>query len=208
MSSDALERFWASTKIGYMEWHDGVGYDLEALSKLDGVERAQVEEFLVARSTSDWRDIDALAALGGERALRAIESALSAKEYVLRCHAIEHLLACGRLDHAAVVRHLVEMLPTCTILNGMTHVLALAKRYPSDEVKQQLLICASKGKSDVRVHAAALVHHLWGPAKSDFDWGHRDFYLRFGKKEAERRAAFYELCAQIGVDPSLLRENQ
>ncbi len=201
MSREALDRFFASTNLGYMEWHEGIGYDTSALAQLDDSERAEVEDFLVARAERDWRDVDALAAIGSERALRAIESTLSSKNYVLRCHALEHLAARDRIESAEIVRQVVEMLQETTIANGMTHVLALAKRYRGDAIKRQLLRCALRGNDDVRVHAAALVHHLWGPARTDFDWGHRGFYLQFGGDEGQRRTAFEKLCAQIGVAP-------
>jgi hypothetical protein len=53
-------------QIGYMEWHDGIGYDLEALRELSNDEIKQIETLLVARKDQDWRDVEALAALNGD----------------------------------------------------------------------------------------------------------------------------------------------
>jgi hypothetical protein len=36
--SPTLDKFLQSMKIGYVEWHDGIGYDLEALGELRGEE--------------------------------------------------------------------------------------------------------------------------------------------------------------------------
>jgi len=76
MCGEAAQRFWASTHVGDEEWRDGAGYDLAALREFDPAERAKAEDFLVRRSGVDWRDIDALDALGSERALIAIECSL------------------------------------------------------------------------------------------------------------------------------------
>jgi hypothetical protein len=34
MASNAFEKFRRSMSIGYMEWHEGIGYDLVALAAL------------------------------------------------------------------------------------------------------------------------------------------------------------------------------
>jgi hypothetical protein len=47
MSSPNYSRFIESMNIGYMQWHDGTGYDLEALAALEDDERRQVEEVLL-----------------------------------------------------------------------------------------------------------------------------------------------------------------
>ena len=67
--------------IGYVEWHDGIGYDLEALVQLSPDERIAAEDILVARCDRDWRDIEALDCLGSERALAAMASVLNSKDF-------------------------------------------------------------------------------------------------------------------------------
>ena len=72
--TSAYEQFVASMKITYEKWHDGDGYDLAALAALEGAEREEITQLLIDRSRTrpDWREIDALAMLGGTAALAAL----------------------------------------------------------------------------------------------------------------------------------------
>ena len=75
MPSPEYLRFLASMHIGYMEWHDGTGYDLEALQSLCPEEKQQAESLLSNRLSS-FRDLEALDCLGTESALASMESAV------------------------------------------------------------------------------------------------------------------------------------
>ena len=72
MPSPESQRFLQSMNIGYEEWHDGIGYDLEALENLGPEEKQQAENLLVSRC-SDFRGIKELDTLGTDRALDRIE---------------------------------------------------------------------------------------------------------------------------------------
>jgi hypothetical protein len=68
-------------------------------------------------------------------------------------------------------------------------------------VLRGLLHCSVRGNDDIRVHAAALVHFLYGCSSSSFDMHFRPFYLRFASKDpAQRQDAYRELCAKIGIE--------
>ena len=54
--------------IDYEKWHDGVGYDLDAIREASQDERQAIEILLFNRGTRDWRDVEALAALDTARA--------------------------------------------------------------------------------------------------------------------------------------------
>ena len=71
--SKEYQRFLDSMKLDYDKWHDGVGYDLDALRKLSTDEKEKVEDILIERGVVGWRDIDALAEIGSERALSALK---------------------------------------------------------------------------------------------------------------------------------------
>ena len=76
--SEAYQRFIASMAMDFDKWHDGTGYDLQALAELTGQERTDVETLLLGRAGQDWRDKEALAALGSSSAVAALESQLNA----------------------------------------------------------------------------------------------------------------------------------
>jgi HEAT repeat protein len=189
--------------VGYAEWHDGIGYDLDALAALGPDEREKVEELLLARRARDWRDIEALDRLGSERALAALERALEDKSVDVRIEVAQRLAARKRLSETQIDDIIVLALRVTTLLDGMVKTLNFAAAHATPAVRQQLLACTLDGHRDVRVHAAALLHFLGGRSDSHFDWKHRPFYLRFGAKNRdERLAAHAELCREIGVDPA------
>jgi hypothetical protein len=201
MSND-YQRFLNSMELDYDKWHDGVGYDLDALRELSPDEQDKVEDVIYERGVKDWRDVDALAAIGSETALSAVKNALRSDKYEVRIAATEALLEKHIIGEREVEAILVDTIPLVTILNGQTFTLRLAERFPTSAVKRVLLWCALYGNDDIRVHAAALIHFLHGIAASSFDWDYRPFYLRFGDEDvSNRRLAYDELCNEIQVDP-------
>lgn len=188
--------------IDYLKWHDGIGYDLEVLRKFSIDEKEKIEHVLINHGITDWRDIDALAELGSEKALAAIRSAFQSDNYEVRIRAIEHLLEKKAVSEQEIEAVLVETIPLVSLLNGQTFTLRLAEKYPTLSIKRMLLWCSLNGNDDIRVHAAALVCYLYGVATSSFDWKFRPFFLRFGDKDlSNRMLAYNELCDRIRVDP-------
>jgi len=202
MTIPAFQRFLESMNIGYVEWHDGIGYDLEAFVQLSPDERIAAEGILVSHCDRDWRDIEALDYLGSERALAAMASVLKSKNFSVRIAAATRLAKRKLLSEAQVEAVLLDTLPSATLINGLTDTLRLAGAYPTPAVRRKLLWCTLHGNDAIRVHAAARIHFLYGVAASSFDWEFRPLYLRFGSSRlAERRQAYLELCASIHVDP-------
>ena len=200
--SEEYQRFLDSMKLDYAKWHDGVGYDLDALRKLSPEEQNKVENILIERGVKDWRDIDALAGIGSESALSALKNALQSDRYEVRIRSIERLSEKGIISEREIETILVETIPLVDILNGQTFTLLLAEKYPTPAVKRILLWCTLHGNEDIRVHAAALIHFLYGIATSSFDWDYRPFYLRFNDENiSNRKLAYEELCMEIQVEP-------
>jgi hypothetical protein len=202
VASDAFEKFRQSMSIGYMEWHEGIGYDLGALAALPPEEVVVAEDLLLARHAADWRDLEALDQIGSPRALRELENALRSRSVDIRIEAARRLAARGLLADSIIEATIVNALKTTTILDGMVKTLAFAAEHSSPPVLRSLLNCAIHGNDDIRVHAAALVHFLYGGSSSSFDMNFRPFYLRFASKNRqERQDAYRELCVKIGIDP-------
>jgi hypothetical protein len=78
----------------------------------------------------------------------------------------------------------------------------MAEEYPTDRVKQALLVASGK-KTEIAMHCAALLCYLSGKAKEAFDWDLRPLFLRLApdNEEADRRAAYGEVCALVGMNP-------
>lgn len=202
MTKSAFDKFRRSMSIGYMEWHEGIGYDLDALSALDARELSAAEDLLLARHAADWRDIEALDHIGSSKALEELRRALGSKALDIRIEAARRLALRKLLSQGEIEAIVVTALATATILDGMVKTLDFAAAHPSPRVRSELLRCAVDGNEDIRAHAAALVHFLHGGSASAFDWKFRPLYLRFNSRDrTERLAAYRELCSLMGVAP-------
>jgi hypothetical protein len=197
--STALERFQRSMQIDYLKWHDGIGYDLGALKKLKGDELRQAEAILISRKDQDWRDVEALASLKTPAAIEALKECLHSPNPDVRLFAVRYLKEMNVVDRVEQI--VVDTLPMTGIGHGMTFALALAKKYPSERIKQQLLWCCLHGNDDIRIHCAAMSLYLYGKASSEFD-KRQKIIFRLGIRDFDKRIeAFQELCQIIGVDP-------
>ena len=202
--SEAFERFMASTDIDYDKWHDGEGYDLDALRSLQGGERDTAEAWLLVRSHQDWRDLEGLVALGTAQARAAVVEQLRNGVLVQRLSAARLL---PRVEEPAIeadrVAAILAGLREATVMHGLSYALDLAHAYrDAPGVMDGLFRAALREDREVAMHAAALLAYLHGNAKEDFDWDRRPFFLRFAHDDrAVREGAFRELCAECGVDP-------
>jgi hypothetical protein len=194
MPSDAFSRFMSSLELDYERWHDGDGYDLEALAAIDASERGDVV-WELARREPTWREIEALEQIDIPPAFMAIKRALRDSDSVdTRLAAAAALHRLGKLDEPldAVVAREIESLQG--VDDRCTRALLMAEEYPTDAVKQALLV-ASHNRTDCAMHCAALLCYLAGVAKEPFDWDLRPLFLRLGpnEPEADRNAALAEL---------------
>ncbi len=201
-SSPALEKFLKSMNIGFIEWHDGIGYDLTTLKELRGDELTQIETLLIARKDADWRDVEALAVLNTPRSIQALKECLDSRNVDAKLFAVRFLKEMEVEDRVTEI--VVRTLPETKIGQGLTFALALAKDYPSDAIRRKILWCCLNGNDDIRIHCAAMSLYLYGKAASDFDQN-QTIVFRFGEKNLKkRREAFVELCQIIGVNPSII----
>src|SRR5262245_50986765 len=73
--SEAYKRFKASMIIDYGKWRDGEPYDIAALADVTPEERDLLTDEIIERGSLDWRDVEALRALGTEQALKRVGKA-------------------------------------------------------------------------------------------------------------------------------------
>ena len=191
----------ASTDIDYEKWHEGIGYDLDALGQLQGAERAEVEQWLLARAGNDWRDLEGLLALGSETGRAAVVEQLQHGKLEQRLNAASRLSddpALGGDVEAAVVAGL----ESAVLFEGLTHAFDLAVELRTPAMIAALWRATQRDESEASVHAAARLAFLYGKASSDFDWDLRPLFLRLGTPDrAERAAATADLGKLCGVDP-------
>src|SRR5262245_22272884 len=73
--SPAYLRFKSSMLIDYYKWKDGEPYDIAALSEITAEERDLLTDEIIEKGSLDWRDVEALRALGTEKALKRVGKA-------------------------------------------------------------------------------------------------------------------------------------
>jgi hypothetical protein len=176
----ALGRFERSTVIDYQKWHDGIGYDIEAIGAATPQERVAIEARLLHRGVTDWRDVEALNALDTPGAQEALRYA--------GLHANPEIrLAIARyapqfVSQAQLTASLVEAFRTATFGRGLSEAIDEAADHHPPEVVEALLRGAIAREGEAAVHFAALLFYIHKLTAEPFDWSERPFFLRFRKK--------------------------
>jgi hypothetical protein len=198
--SEPCRKFLDSTNVSYERWHDGIGYDLNALAEVTETERRYISDMLLQRVRSreaHWRDIEALETLKLPESRAVLEEALKTAKPETRLRIAQALLAQG--VPVEIDRIIADILKRGRYEDGLSAALDLAAEHATPYLREVLLDCARGGHPDVRVHAAALTLYLAGKAESPFDWNHRPFFLQFGEEDrTTREKAYAELCRRIG----------
>lgn len=200
-SSGAYEQFTHSMQIDYEKWHDGTGYDLDALESADEEDLGRIEQMLVTRLDSgskEWRDIEALDAIDTPPARAAIERAFENSGLEQQLEILVH--APESVSDQRRTEVLVEALRSAGIFKGLTQALLVIEDFHPDPVIEALKR-ATRERPEIAIHTAAMLAYVHGKAELSFDWNLRPLFLRFApdETEAERAAAYRELMALIGA---------
>jgi hypothetical protein len=203
-SDSAAERFARSMALDYERWHDGIGYDLDALRAATPAERVAIEAMLLAHAPRSWCDVEALAALDTPRARAALAAWMEDGSDEVRLAVLRH--APALVDESRRTAALVRALESAEFYGGLTRALDEAAELHPPEVVAALLRGARERDGEVAVHCAALLLYVHGLAPEPFDMAQREFFLRFNTADAgERAAAYAELCRRLaaaGADPT------
>jgi hypothetical protein len=198
---DAVRRFEESMVMDFDSWHDGTGYDLDAVASATADEREQITALLLSRDVGDWRDVEALAALRTPAADERIADAFGRGSLTLRLAVLRH--APHLVSEQERVEVLVEGVEQSTIGDGLTPTLLEIETFHAPAVVEALLRATLHRRGDVAVNLAGMVAFVHGATKEAFDWAQRPLFLRFNTEDdAERAAAFADLCLLCGVDPA------
>lgn len=200
MASDLVKAFVESMVIDYERWHDGIGYQIDLLPQMSDAERLEVENLLLQRGVQDWRDLEALDAMGTPRAIELILITRKRGTAELQIFAQRYGPQPSTKEREAAV---IEGLANTDFYGGLTETLDMAVELDTPRVRAALLRVARDRTEAAPYHAVATLFAMSDLASSRWDDTHRQFYLRFsGPLGPERDAAYAELCAKLGVDPS------
>jgi hypothetical protein len=185
--------------ISYEKWHDGDGYDIEALREATAQERDAIEALLLRRGIQNWRDVEALAALGTPRAEEVLKTVLESRDPQIHLAVVRY--APKLVPGAKRIASLVKALETATLFGGLSQALDEAAEFHPREVVDALLRGALHRDGETAVLFAATLMFVHGKAKEPFDWEQRPFFLRFNTgNHEERKTVFLELCQKIEVN--------
>src|SRR5262249_11202676 len=150
---------------------------------------------------TDWRDVEALAALNTPKAKELLQKAMKEGNPEIRAAVMRY--APELVSNEERIRPLIKALETAEFYEGLTQTMDLVEDFHPPEIMDALLRGALNRSGEVAVHFAALLMFLHGKASEPFDMDQRPFFLRFNTpNQADRKAVFRELCEKIGVDSS------
>ncbi len=201
-TSAAYDRFIQSMVIDFDKWHDGEGYDLKALDELTPAERESVANML--RTRHDWRDVEALAYLNPpdrETLRRTFDDEHA--QMITRLKAGEELERLGeKVDFAPLTLLMLDVADgNVSIMSRIFDFLEWRKGLPPADdwrIKKKVLQLLQTNRNPSSANWAAIAFVLFGLCKSQWDFEHRSFWLRFQERD-DHDAAFAELLDRIGV---------
>lgn len=203
VKSDAvspLRRFEKSMEINYEKWHDGAGYDIDAIELASPEERKAIQQMLIHHSPRDWRDIEALVQFDTKSAREAIKDAMKDPNPDVRIAVTR--FASNLVTNDERSKSLIKALQSAEIFSGLSQTLDDIEDYHPTEVKEELIRGLLSRKGEVAVLFAAMLFYVNGKAAEPFDMKQRPFFLKFNtEKKGERMQAFLELCKQLNINP-------
>jgi hypothetical protein len=200
--SNLVDAFRAGMKIDYEKWHDGIGYDLALIKGAAPAERAMIASALIP--PKDWRDVEALAALGAETAQGALRTAIQSPHAEVRTAVARYSPESVTVDQRTDL--LVRALQSGEFFAGLTSALDQVAQHHPPRVVNALVRGLFARPGEVACHFAAMLWFIHGKSDEIFDWSRRPLFLEFNSNDgAERAAAFARLCALLEVDPVATR---
>jgi len=192
--SACVRRFLDSMIMNYDRWHDGVGYDLEALRSMTAAEREGIEQLLITKTLDDWRDVEALAALNTVRARRRLLAAFERADLSQKVDLISHATSLFTDEERAEV--LVTALKSGEKEESLTQVMMEVEELHPPAVIDALWHGVREHEDVVAGRFAMMLLFLHGKASSPYDWDWRPFMLRF--QGEPREPLVRELRGHVG----------
>jgi hypothetical protein len=191
---DEIRQFDAIFHVDREKWHDGVGYDLEALGRLSAEARQKAAVTLVMRlngGSPDWRDLEALEFLG-ETA--AVDRAMDHAELAIRFYAARLAQDAGRSDRLTAMVLEISRTAGRRRDEEIDKALEYASRCPVGDVKAPLLRLVRHRKAELAMQALFAIFEIFEPEGLDV-WDVRRRILTGGR---DRDEAIRELQRAIG----------
>jgi len=206
-STSPLKRFEKSMQIDYEKWHDGIGYDINAIKSASLAERNAIEDMVISHRPRDWRDIEALAQLNTARAKEAMKKAMKDRNPAVRIAVTR--FAPNLVTNRERTQSLIEALQNSQILYGLSQTLDDIEKFHPKPIKEALLKGLLSREGEVAVLFAAMLFYIYGKTDDPFDMKLRPFFLSFNTEDREKRLqAFRTLCSQFNINAEKYLESK
>lgn len=171
-ATEAWTAFASSTQLTHESWHDGVGFNLDALSRMPPLEQNIIRQWLHSTLSNeqrdvDWRALDAAAALGETDLLATLETH-PASDVRLR---VKELLA----KPEAVAEELCRTFSSGHSEAAVLRALDLVPSHPTPEVRSALIARVSRIDGTF-INSAMVLLEVFGGVKDA--WAERPFLFR------------------------------
>lgn len=184
--SPAYTRFKQSTAIDYSKWRDGEPYDIAALSEITAEERDLLTDELCANDSLDWRDVEALRALGTPKARMRVGKAAEKQTDGAGIEAFYDDIAKQGWT-AKIEERFIEKLERAASMTGaLDRLYDIAEEHQTPAVMKQLMRNARVSSDDtVRYSMGAFLLYLTGHVENRyvFDTDHRPHLLNLNSAD-------------------------
>ena len=179
--SSAYTRFKASMVIDYGKWRDGEPYDIPALSEVTPEERdLLVDEICEHSGSLDWRDVEALRALGTPKAMKRVGKAAEKQTDGAGIEAFMDDIAREGWTPEIETRFIEKLERAASMTGALDRLCEIAEEHQTPAVLKQLMRNARiSGDDTVRYSMGAFLLYLTGHVDSRyvFDTEHRPHLL-------------------------------
>ncbi len=190
--SPAYTRFKASMSLDYGKWRDGEPYDMAALADVTPDERDLLTEEIITRGSLDWRDVEALRALGTPKALARIAAAASEQADGGGAEALIFEVETNGWTAESEARLIAMLADMESMTSASDRLYRLCEQHPTPAVMQRLLRNArAQPDETMRYSAGAMALYLAGHADDwyGFDAAHRPHLLGLNAADDKARHA-------------------
>lgn len=161
--SPAYTRFRESMKIDYDAWKDGTPYDIAALSGIAPEERDLLTDELCAKSSLDWRDVEALRALATPRAIKRVGTAAEKQTDGAGIEAFMDDIAAQGWTPDIETRFIEKLERAMSMTGALDRLYEIAQAHPTPAVMKQLMRNARiAGDATVRYSTGGFLLELTG----------------------------------------------
>jgi hypothetical protein len=171
--------------LDYEKWHDGIGYDLDALAAIPASEHPALLALLAP--PKGWREIEALLALGTPAAIAALRTAGASSDSIeVRIHVADK--APALLDEPMRIGILRDAISTATFSDGLINALEQIAAFHPPALIDALLRGIDERDGSTAFHLAATLARIHGVEGGADNPALQPLLLRFSTPDRAARA--------------------